>query len=118
MPNYYYCSDGSKVSEATIKKNLSKAYREKYGSQFAICEGCGGQAQGSAHIIPKARCKSLKMTQLIWNPLNFFPACHVCNRAIENPKGEGWKQLRNKDECLNVIKQYDPELYEKFEANY
>lgn len=120
MPNYYKCSDGSKVSEATVKRKLSEAYRAKYeGEPLGLCEGCGArQPNGSAHIIPKTRCKyDLNMTELIWHPVNFFRACNQCNSAIENPGGTAWKDLLNLDHCLYVIEKYDKELYQKFMNN-
>lgn len=116
----YDCSDGTQVSEATIKRKLGEAYCEKYiGEPSGCCEGCGSNnVNGSAHIIAKTRCKyDLHMTELIWNPINFFRACSACNRAIENPAGDAWKQLRNLDHCLYVIEKYDKELYQKFLNN-
>lgn len=115
MPNYFRTSTGERITDATIKKRLSQAYREKYGdSGHPPCEGCGHPAQGSAHIIPKARLKTLGLSDLIYAPFMFFSACYSCNSKIENPKGEGWKDLCNLQECLSVIEKYDKELYSKF----
>jgi len=109
------CSDGSQVSQATIDKRRSAAYRDRYSDGSGrVCLGCGAKAEGSAHIIPQARCKQLHRTELIWSEENFFPACHKCNKAIENPKGSEWKNLLNLFDCLSVIKKYDTELYNKF----
>ena len=113
--NKYYCSDGSRVSQATIDKRRGEAYRERYGDTPQSCHGCGRTATCSAHIIAQARCKVLHLTDLIWNPLNFFPSCYICNSRIENPRGEGGKKLCNLEECLVVIREYDPVLYSKFE---
>lgn len=113
--NHYNCSDGRKLTAGTIKSYLNKAYHKKYrGEPYPRCEGCGDEAQCSAHIIAQARCKQLGKTELIWNPSNFFPSCYLCNRAIENPKGKAWRELRNIQTCLEFIKQHDPELYTKF----
>jgi 5-methylcytosine-specific restriction endonuclease McrA len=109
------CSDGSQVSQATIDRKRSEAYRDRYDGRPQVCQGCGRPAEGSAHIIPQARCKQLHKTELIWSYENFFPACHKCNAAIENPKGKEWKKLLNLFDCLSVIKKYDPELYAKFD---
>jgi len=113
----YFCSDGTKVTQSQIDSRRSKAYRETYPSQIQICRGCGDQAQGSAHIIPQSRCKQIHKSELIWSNENFFPGCHKCNAAIENPKGQEWKNLNNINECLEVMKKYDIELYNKFINN-
>ncbi len=117
MPNYYNCSDGSKVSQATIDKRRSEAYRQRYEGRPQVCRGCGAPATCSAHIIAQARAKNIGKAELCWDWDNFFPACYVCNGRIENPKGDGWKQLLNKEECLEVIKKHDSQLYAKFEQN-
>lgn len=111
----YYCSSGERVSQATIDKRRSDAYRRMYqDNPSPSCKGCGNKAAGSAHIIAQARVKTLHLTELCWSPINIFPACLKCNAAIENPKGKDWKNLLNIEECLNVIKKYDTELYNKF----
>jgi hypothetical protein len=112
------CSDGSQVSQATIDKRRSDAYKKRYADgSGSVCLGCGARSEGSAHIIPQARCKQLHRTELIWSEENFFPACHACNAAIENPKGDKWKKLLNLFDCLYVIEKYDNELYSKFDFN-
>jgi hypothetical protein len=110
----YYCSDGSRVSQTTIDKRRSDTYKRLYYGESPRCKGCGTRATCSAHIIAQARCKVLHLTELCWNPINIFPACYKCNAAIENPKGSDWKELLNIEECLEVIKKYDLELYNKF----
>src|SRR5688572_25363788 len=105
----FECSDGSKVTEAQIHRFLTEAYA-KFKSEWSfpmriICWGCGQKADGHAHIIAKARCRVIHKTELIWNQNNFFPACHACNMALENPKGQEWKKLKNIDKCLKFIEQ-------------
>lgn len=107
--NKYRCSNGELVSEATIKKNLSKAYRDKYGTQFATCEETGEQAQGSSHIVSQKRCKQLHKTELIWNPRNFFPATYVTNSRWESNDST----LRNYEEYMKIVEEFDPEGYRK-----
>lgn len=117
-PNTFECSDGKRVSQSQIVSYYLQARINKYkGAIKHTCEACGGMSEGSAHIIAQARCKVIHKTELIWDPGNFFPACHKCNAAIENPKGEGWKALRNVDKCLLFIAMHDPELLAKFRAN-
>lgn len=115
MPNLYYCSDGSRVSETAIRDRYRKAKEKRFeGYPAQICRGCGTMCAGCAHTIARARCKVLHKTELIWDPANFWPACHACNQAIENPKGEGWKDLINIGDLLDFIEKHDPELYTKF----
>ena len=110
--NHYFTSDGQRLTEGQIAYKLTASYQRTMGE--GICEGCGGYATCHAHIIPKARCKQLRKAELIWDEKNFFPSCHRCNLAIENPKGSGWKTLKNISYCLNFIKQHDSILYNKF----
>jgi len=113
MPNKYTCSDGSKVTEATIKRNLSIAYRQHYfWEPKGSCEGCGiNPGQGSAHIVPKARLKQLGLTDYIWKPISFFRSCHSCNTKAENINSA--KELLNYDRILQVTKELDYERYLK-----
>ena len=46
-----------------------------------------------------------------------FAATHESNRAIENPKGQEWKKLKDLQYCLNYIEKHDPELFQKFSVN-
>lgn len=118
MANKYHTSTGEQLTQRQIDLKRSWAYGNKHNDNPQYwCEGCGARAQCNAHIIPQARCKQLGKTELIWDWDNFFPACHSCNSAIENPKGEGWKNLKNIDYCLDFIKQHDHELYMKFILN-
>jgi len=111
----YFCSNGSRVSEATIKSNLSKAYRKAYeGEGTQICRGCGEKvAQGSGHLIPKARLKQLHLTELIWNPRLFLPMCYCCNGFCENVTSQAFRELLCYERCMEVLEKYDPERYQK-----
>jgi hypothetical protein len=114
----YHCSDGSTVTQREIDKKRSEAYRKKYqDNPHPICEGFGGKrAEGTAHIIPQSRCKKIRKTELIWDLDNMFPASHAANKAIENPKGQEWKQLKNIDKCIQFMYEHDKDLYFKFES--
>lgn len=110
----YYCSDGSRVSEATIKKKLSEAYRKKYWNGHPVCESCGlKQAQGSAHLLPKARLKSLHLTEKIWDEEFFVPACHECNLLLEAIYSDEIKNSMCYSKLLKLTEKYDPERYKK-----
>lgn len=107
--NMYDCSNGEKVSETTIDRRRSEAYKKTYGTQpIQTCQGCGKvRAQGSSHIISQKRCKHLHKTELIWTRFNFFPACHNCNSRWESND----TTLLNYEVCLQIVKLYDKEGY-------
>ncbi len=113
--NRYYCSDGTRVTEATIKANLSKAYREKYaGEPMQTCFECGvAQAQGNMHIIPKATLKHLHKTELIWDWEMFVPGCHRCNTVLENVSSPEFKLLNGYEYYLEIFRKHDLERYLK-----
>lgn len=117
-PNKFHCSDGTTVTQGEIDKKRSEAYRIKYqDNPNPIDEGFREKrAQCTAHIIAQARCKQLGKTELIWDIDNMFPATFESNQAIENPKGDVWMKLHNKDYCLSFIEKHDKELYAKFES--
>lgn len=107
--NKYYCSDGSAVSQSTIDRRRSEAYREYYGGEaHPTCKGCGNRAEGTAHILSQARCKILGMTELIWSPANWFPACHRCNSLWESNY-----PILNWGECMEYLRTVDEEGYNK-----
>ncbi len=115
MPNKYHCTlTGKSYSEATIQSNLSTAYKEFYMFEpLGSCEGCQVvQAQNTAHILPKARLKQLRLTSLIWNPIVWFRSCIRCNQIAENPSSDEIKKLKNFDRILEVTKKFDPERYQ------
>jgi hypothetical protein len=109
--NKYNTSSGERVSDATIKRRLSETYRRLYPDGTPRCMGCGGMAQGSAHIVPKKRCKDIGKADYIWLPLNIIPTCHVCNSVIESYKSLAFQKLRCKELVLEVTEKLDPERY-------
>jgi hypothetical protein len=107
MPNQYYCSDGTRVSQATIDRKRSEAYKKAYGDQpIQIC-ACGERAQGSSHIVSQMRCKHLHRTELIWDRANFYPACNRCNSCWEAND----KTLKNYAELMEKLEMLDPDGY-------
>lgn len=109
--NYYQCSNGEKVSQATIDNRRSKAYKLAYQMMDnSICEGCEKErAQGSSHIVSQQRCKHLHKTELIWLRINFFPASHNCNSRWESND----TTLKNYKRCMAILEVLDPEGYTK-----
>jgi len=111
--NRYICSDGSKVTQATIQRKLSEAYR-LYGGRFFLCEGCGNErATDHSHIISQKRCKELHKTELIWSRENWFYACRDCHMIWESYKSGEFGSLKNIDELLDVLRVYDYEGLQK-----
>lgn len=111
--NYSECSDGAMVSQATIKRNLSESYREKYWNiSSAVCECCQSEMSvDSDHTIAQARCKEIHKTELIWNPGNYVRSCRVCHKQWENFKSGDWLLHKNVIERLAFMQEYDPEGY-------
>lgn len=115
MANRHYCSDGSRVTESTIKARYSQALREKHeGNPSPICEACGKRnAVDNSHVIAKSRCRQLHKTELIWNKLNFYSSCRPCHYLWENYKSGEFFTMRNIEEIMFFIKEHDPESYVK-----
>ena len=111
--NRYYCKLTDKhYTESTIKANLSRAYKEHYLFEpSGSCEGCNGRGENTAHIIPKARLKVLKLVSLIWNPEVWFRACTRCNLSAENPDSDEIKELLNYERILEVTEKWDKERF-------
>lgn len=110
--NKYLCSDGTRVSEATIKRNLSKSYRE-HDDGTIRCRGCGGRAEGHSHPIPKARLKVLGLTERIWDPNFYIKTCHRCNLLLDNIRSQDFRDMNCYLECLELFKKFDRERYDK-----
>lgn len=111
--NYYYCSDGSRVSEAVIQKRYSDSLKKKHeGRQSVMCECCGvRQAVHNDHTIARARCKVIRKTELIWNPNNYVSSCAQCHAAWENFKSGEWTLHLNVEARLLFLKTHDFEGY-------
>jgi hypothetical protein len=79
-----------------------------------VCEGCRlSPGVCSAHIIPKAILKTLKLTSLIWSPEMFFRSCYKCNMICENPESDAIKELKNYERILEVTEKYDKQRFLK-----
>jgi hypothetical protein len=109
MPNQYYCSDGTRVSQTTIDRKRSEAYKKAYGDSPIQKCACGERAQGSSHIVSQQRCKHLHRTELIWDRRNFYPACNSCNSRWESND----ETLKNYTELMERIEILDPEGHAK-----
>ncbi len=113
MANMYYCSDGSRVSEATIQKRYTESKREKYEYQSTLpCGGCNAQSVHNDHTIAKARCKVIHKTELIWNKDCYVRSCEICHHQWEGFKSGEWVNHKNVEERLLFLKEHDPEGYQ------
>jgi hypothetical protein len=109
MANMYYCSDGTRVSQATIDRRRSQTYRDAYGDQPKQYCRCGKVAQGSSHIVSQMRCKHLQKSDLIWLRKNFVPACNSCNSRWESND----EKVPGYDDFMEVMRELDLEGYLK-----
>ncbi len=115
MANLYYCSDGSRVSEAQIKQKYSVAIRQKHvGQSFFTCQAClKERAVDNSHIISKARLKQLHKTELIWHPMAFFDSCRNCHNCWESWKSGDYLFQVNIVTTLKYLLQHDHESFLK-----
>lgn len=118
--NHYYCSNGERVTQININYRRKLAYEKCIDSGFkffngvAVCDGCERKLTGSfAHIVPQARCKQLRKTELIWDQTNFFPACFDCNSIAENVSSESITKLRNFEYIKEYLRVHDVERFNK-----
>lgn len=111
MANLYYCSDGSRVSDATIKRNYTESLHQKHaGNPRQMCGcGCNGYAVHNDHTIAKARCKVIHKTELIWHPDNYEGSCEQAHKEWENFKSGAWCLHANVEKRLAFLKEHDPE---------
>lgn len=115
--NHYFTSDGERVSQATIDRRVSEAYKQIYaGEGYQYCHGCGGAAQGTAHIVPKAVCKVEGITEYCWLRINMFPSCHICNQRSENFRAPEFLLLKNVVHIVEITKKLCLSRYLKMEA--
>lgn len=115
MANTYLCSNGMRITQSTIDRNLSKAYRDKHeGQPRAMCEAYPGEvANDNDHTISQKRCKELGKTELIWNPNNFVSSSRKAHKEWENWKSGAWIDHNNAAERMAFMKKEDPEGYQK-----
>lgn len=114
MANLYYCTDGTRVSQAAIDRRYTASLQKKYADVGAqgtvICEACGQQPSAhSDHTIARARCKEIHKTELIWDPRNYVRSCVLCHKQWENFKAGDWCLHLNASDRLAFMQEHDPE---------
>lgn len=115
MAIYCTCSDGSRVTEATIKRRYSESLAEKHaGKTSFLCSACeNARAEHNDHTIAKARCKVIHKTELIWHPDNYEDSCPTCHNEWEAVKSGKWIAHKNVEKRLRFLKEHDPEGFNK-----
>lgn len=105
------CEDGTMVSQGTIDRKRSEAYKKKHiGRPRPICGGCEqAMADDNGHIIAQARCKHLHKTNLIWDPNNMTDDCRTCHHVWENFKTGEWRKLKDVDIRVDYLLKHDPQ---------
>jgi 5-methylcytosine-specific restriction endonuclease McrA len=113
--NHSFDSQGNRYTEGMIKSRYSAFLRDLYQNESSAqwCEGCYLRAEGTAHIVPKARAKQLHKVELIWTKENVFRACHKCNGIAENVSSPEILELKNFEKIKQVLLKYDEERYRK-----
>jgi len=111
MANKAYCSNGERVSQATIDRRYAEARKKKHeGNGRPMCGGCEERyADHNDHTIAQARCKVIHKTELIWHPGNFEDSCHICHGQWEAFKSGEWLNHKNIEQRLRFLKEHDPE---------
>ena len=113
--NKYKTIDGERISQATIDRRRSLAYKVEAQQQYnLVCEGCNAAiAVDHSHIISQSKCKMLQRTELIYDPSNWFRSCRKCHEIWEKKKSKEFGNLKNIDELLTFLEANDPEEYKK-----
>lgn len=112
MANTYECSDGTRITQATIDRRYSQSREEKYqGFSVTLRCQCGEQGNDNDHTIAQRRCKDIRKTELIWNPDNYVWSCRKCHHEWENFKSGEWLRHSNSAERLAFMREHDFEGY-------
>jgi hypothetical protein len=124
----YRCSDGSIVSEITIKRKYAEVCDKIDTTREPVCQGSnrGDVPLSHSHTISRARCKEIGKTELIWDPNNI--ELEGFEEPTSNPTKShniwevgSWDKksnLLNFNRKLKIIKREDPEQYRKIPDKY
>lgn len=110
----YECSDGTRVSQATIDARLRKAYaKHEYFSQ--ACQCCHeSRWEAHDHTISQKTCKEvLHKAELVWDHNNWSYSCHECHQEWESYKSGAFQHHANVVRRMLFVKEHDPEGYQK-----
>lgn len=111
----YHCSNGERVSQATIDKRRKEAY-EKMAQEHSIAI-CGAYpdrlAKDHDHTISQARCKQLRKAELIWDTDNIEFSSREAHESWESYKSGIFEEHANVIRRMLFMKKHDPERFEK-----
>lgn len=120
----FLCTDGSRVSQVTIKRKYAEVCDRIKQTRDAVCQGSGrGDVPLSfSHTISQARCKDLGKTELIWDEENIevegFEAPTSKPLMAHNIWEVGTLEMKimllNFERKLEYIKQHDSEDYNRY----
>ncbi len=118
------CSDGTMVSQRTVKANLKLTYEIIDAEREPICQGTGRSdlPLSHSHTISERRCKEIGKAELCWDEDNIelesfhapsstpYGAHNIWETGSINQK----LMLINFDRKLEYIKRHDPETFIKY----
>jgi hypothetical protein len=120
----FHCSDGTLVSQRTVKSNQRLVYEIIDSEREQICQGTGRNdlPLSHSHTISERRCKEIGKTELAWDEDNIelegFEAPTSNPIAAHNIWEVGTIEkkvmLINFDRKLEYIKKHDLETFRKY----
>lgn len=113
MKNRYKTSTGESYTDGTIKNKLSKEMKGWMANY--LCEGLGHPhvAHDWDHTIPKARCKILHKTELIWTRGNVVRSCRTAHMEWESYKDGKFSHHKNAYKRMLFVAIHDHETFIK-----
>lgn len=121
--NKYKCSDGTLVTQSQINRKYAETCKQIDQTRPAVCQGSGRSdvPLSHSHTIPRARCKELGKTELIWDPDNIELEGYEEPTSKPTMAHNIWEtgsvlqkyHLLNFQRKLSYIKIHDPQTYQK-----
>lgn len=102
----YYCSNGDRVSQATINRRLSQCYRKMGNPGFP-------SHRDHDHTISQARCKQLHKTELIWDQYNIEFSERQTHTEWESYRSGSFEEHSNVIKRMLFVKKHDREGFMK-----
>lgn len=109
----YNCSNGERVSQATIDRRRAKSHLEFVDKPQICWACCRKMANDFDHTIAQARCKVIGKTELIWAVNNQVLSCRLCHSEWESFKSGEYKKHLNYETRIAYLKENDEEGWQK-----
>jgi len=106
MPNKYTCSNGDRVTQATINRRLTECYKRMGDPRLPY-------PVDHDHTISQARCKTLHKTELIWSPDNIEFSSREKHTEWEGYKSGKFAFHENVVNRMFFVKKHDREGFMK-----